>query len=40
MMEAAYLILLSVVVLVAVAVGFFLQKSLSDRKVGDASASM
>jgi ribonuclease Y len=36
-MEAASLILLSVVVLVAVGVGFFLQKSLSDRKVGDAS---
>jgi ribonuclease Y len=38
MMEAASVLLLSVVVLVAVGLGFFLQRSLSDRKLGDASA--
>src|SRR5689334_2397101 len=38
MMEAASVLLLSVVVLVAAGLGFLLQKSLSDRKLGDASA--
>ena len=38
MMEAASVLLLSVVVLVAVGLGFLLQRSLSDRKLGDANA--
>jgi ribonuclease Y len=38
MMEAVYLILLPVVAVAALAVGFFLHKSVSDRRVGEATA--